>query len=223
MADSFVLSVPFFSSSRLELRSSTYAFSPPRPSMAPHPISTLPTGHSSAGLWSCLRVRPLKLRFYPFLFILLETPPRLRLPVIVPAAWEMTRKGLILHASPQLCDRNLCSRWHPRSPSSFPPARPQLLGSPERGQLHVQLGYPLVRDVVSTGPDTTDNVTIRFMTDNAGPWFLHCHIDFHLELGLAIVFAEDTDTIANSVHPSAWDTLCPTYDALTSPQLGGQR
>ncbi|KAJ6467724.1 laccase [Mycena sanguinolenta] len=82
---------------------------------------------------------------------------------------------------------------------------------------------PVVRDVVSTGPDTTDNVTIRFMTDNAGPWFLHCHIDFHLELGLAIVFAEDTDTIANSVQPSAWDTLCPTYDALTSSQLGGDR
>ncbi|KAJ7601795.1 laccase [Mycena polygramma] len=80
---------------------------------------------------------------------------------------------------------------------------------------------PVVRDVVSTGPATTDNTTIRFVTDNAGPWFLHCHIDFHLEIGLAIVFAEDTDTIANSVHPDAWDTLCPTYDALTPAQLGG--
>jgi iron transport multicopper oxidase len=26
-----------------------------------------------------------------------------------------------------------------------------------------------------------DNVTIRFQTDNPGPWFLHCHIDWHLE------------------------------------------
>ncbi|KAJ6474980.1 laccase 1 [Mycena sanguinolenta] len=82
---------------------------------------------------------------------------------------------------------------------------------------------PVVRDVVSTGSATTDNVTFRFMTDNAGPWFLHCHIDFHLEHGLAIVFAEDTDTIANSVQPSAWDKLCPIYDALTSSQLGGDR
>ncbi|KAJ6485373.1 yellow laccase [Mycena vitilis] len=80
---------------------------------------------------------------------------------------------------------------------------------------------PVVRDVVTTGADTTDNTTIRFQTDNAGPWFFHCHIDFHLEIGLAIVFAEDTDTVANSVQPDEWDTLCPTYDALTPAQLGG--
>ncbi|KAK7050577.1 multicopper oxidase/laccase [Favolaschia claudopus] len=80
---------------------------------------------------------------------------------------------------------------------------------------------PVIRDVVNTGSATSDNTTIRFVTDNAGPWFLHCHIDFHLGTGLAIVFAEDTETVANSVHPSAWDTLCPTYDALTPDQLGG--
>ncbi|KAJ7051214.1 laccase [Mycena amicta] len=78
---------------------------------------------------------------------------------------------------------------------------------------------PVVRDVVSTGAATSDNTTIRFVTDNAGPWILHCHIDFHLELGLAIVFAEDTATIAKSTHPTAWDSLCPTYDALSSDEL----
>ncbi|KAJ6621044.1 laccase [Mycena sp. CBHHK59/15] len=78
---------------------------------------------------------------------------------------------------------------------------------------------PVIRDVVSTGSATTDNTTIRFVTDNAGPWFLHCHIDFHLEIGLAIVFAEDTGTIANSTQTTAWDSLCPTYDALSSDEL----
>lgn len=39
---------------------------------------------------------------------------------------------------------------------------------------------PIVRDVVSIG-NTGDNVTIRFFTDNPGAWFLHCHIDWHLE------------------------------------------
>ncbi|KAJ7434461.1 laccase [Mycena latifolia] len=78
---------------------------------------------------------------------------------------------------------------------------------------------PVIRDVVSTGTATTDNTTIRFVTDNAGPWILHCHIDFHLELGLAIVFAEDTGTIANSVQTTQWDSLCPTYDALPSDEL----
>ncbi|KAH9968472.1 Cupredoxin [Lactifluus volemus] len=39
---------------------------------------------------------------------------------------------------------------------------------------------PVIRDVVSIGTGPTDNVTIRFFTDNPGPWFLHCHIDWHL-------------------------------------------
>jgi iron transport multicopper oxidase len=38
---------------------------------------------------------------------------------------------------------------------------------------------PVIRDVVSIG-NTGDNVTIRFFTDNPGPWFFHCHIDWHL-------------------------------------------
>ncbi|KAK1225832.1 laccase, multicopper oxidase, benzenediol:oxygen oxidorectuctase, partial [Marasmius sp. AFHP31] len=47
------------------------------------------------------------------------------------------------------------------------------------------------RDVVSLGA-ASDNVTIRFRTDNPGPWFMHCHIDWHLEAGFAAVFAERT-------------------------------
>ncbi|KAF7318712.1 Laccase A [Mycena chlorophos] len=80
---------------------------------------------------------------------------------------------------------------------------------------------PIFRDVVNTGSSTSDNTTIRFETNNEGPWILHCHIDFHLETGLAIVFAEGVDEIVDSVQPEAWSTLCPTYDKLTSAQLGG--
>ena len=81
---------------------------------------------------------------------------------------------------------------------------------------------PIWRDAVSTGrPENAtagtpgDNVTIRFETNNPGPWFLHCHIDFHLDAGFAVVFAEDIpDTqVANPV-PHAWSQLCPTYNAL---------
>jgi iron transport multicopper oxidase len=76
---------------------------------------------------------------------------------------------------------------------------------------------PVQRDVVSAGL-AGDNVTIRFKTDNAGPWILHCHIDWHLDLGLAVVFAEDVATVAQSNPPTAWDQLCPIYDALP-PQV----
>ncbi|KAI0714960.1 laccase [Earliella scabrosa] len=84
------------------------------------------------------------------------------------------------------------------------------------GSTEYNYDNPVWRDVVSTGtPQAGDNVTIRFRTDNPGPWFLHCHIDFHLEAGFAVVFAEDIpDTkLANPV-PQAWSDLCPIYDAL---------
>jgi iron transport multicopper oxidase len=75
---------------------------------------------------------------------------------------------------------------------------------------------PVRRDVVSTGI-TGDNVTIRFVTDNPGPWFLHCHIDWHLDAGLAIVFAEDTaDTSIHSPVTSEWEGLCPKYNSFLS-------
>ncbi|EMD32460.1 laccase [Gelatoporia subvermispora B] len=78
---------------------------------------------------------------------------------------------------------------------------------------------PVQRDTVSIGA-ASDNVTIRFTANNPGPWFLHCHIDWHLQAGFAIVFAEDTPDIAlaNPVPPE-WEQLCPTYDALSQDNL----
>ncbi|KAG6856915.1 hypothetical protein H0H87_012165 [Tephrocybe sp. NHM501043] len=78
--------------------------------------------------------------------------------------------------------------------------------------------YPLVRDTVPTGLD--GNITIiRFLTDNSGPWFFHCHIDWHIELGLAVVFAEDPEGTAEYIKPiprswylAPFYDLCPAYD-----------
>ncbi|KAG6854092.1 hypothetical protein C0991_010506 [Blastosporella zonata] len=72
---------------------------------------------------------------------------------------------------------------------------------------------PPRRDTIPTG--FFGNVTIvRFFTDNAGPWFLHCHIDWHIELGLAIIFAEDPEGTAahNRPIPPAFNELCPLYN-----------
>ncbi|KAF8259954.1 laccase [Lactarius quietus] len=75
---------------------------------------------------------------------------------------------------------------------------------------------PVIRDVVSVG-GTNDSVTIRFMTDNPGPWFLHCHIDWHLEKGFAVVFAEDVPDVKATVQPpQSWSDLCPTYDIFAN-------
>ncbi|KAG1888709.1 laccase [Suillus subluteus] len=81
---------------------------------------------------------------------------------------------------------------------------------------------PVRRDVVSAG-SLGQQMVIRWVTDNSGPWFLHCHIDWHLDVGFAVVMAESpSETIANmQTAPAAWDQLCPTFNALTPSQLGG--
>ncbi|VDB96280.1 unnamed protein product [Peniophora sp. CBMAI 1063] len=79
---------------------------------------------------------------------------------------------------------------------------------------------PIVRDVVAMGLEDGDDIRIRFRTNNPGPWFLHCHIDQHLEAGLAVVFAEDADDNAQAMSTSGqWDTLCPAYEAFLQKSL----
>ncbi|KAG6827450.1 hypothetical protein H0H92_011718 [Tricholoma furcatifolium] len=71
---------------------------------------------------------------------------------------------------------------------------------------------PIRRDVVGVGGSGT---IIRFRTDNAGPWFFHCHIFWHKFAGLATVMAVDPSTIREKVKPTkAWEALCPAYNAL---------
>ncbi|KAJ8592035.1 laccase [Rhizopogon salebrosus TDB-379] len=81
---------------------------------------------------------------------------------------------------------------------------------------------PVRRDVVSAGGQGQQMV-IRWTTDNSGPWFLHCHVDWHLDAGFAIVMAEspsDTSAHVNPV-PVDWDELCPIFKSLSPSQLGG--
>lgn len=115
---------------------------------------------------------------------------------------------------------------------SFPITNTGAIGAPHPFHLHghtfsvvrsagsdaYNYASPPRRDVVSTGT-VGDNVTIRFRTDNPGPWFLHCHIDPHAEAGLGVVLAVDTNTTSKFTTTDAWKDLCPTYDALGSEDL----
>lgn len=48
--------------------------------------------------------------------------------------------------------------------------------------------YPMVRDTVYVNAQS--NIVMRFKADNPGVWFFHCHIEWHLDQGLAIVLVE---------------------------------
>ncbi|QRW22763.1 Multicopper oxidase [Rhizoctonia solani] len=72
---------------------------------------------------------------------------------------------------------------------------------------------PPRRDVVGA---RDEGVRIRFRTDNPGPWFLHCHIDWHMDEGFAMVFAEAPEDIkkgSQSVRPNGqWKKLYTETD-----------
>jgi len=52
---------------------------------------------------------------------------------------------------------------------------------------------PSKRDVVTV--PANGYTVIRFLADNPGVWFFHCHIDFHLAAGMAATFIEAPDVL----------------------------
>lgn len=71
---------------------------------------------------------------------------------------------------------------------------------------------PVRRDTVTIGTQANaDNVTLRFVTNNPGPWFFHCHINWHLHHGFAIIMAEAPSAAAaqeSQDAPEYWWKLC---------------
>ncbi|KAK5962616.1 ferroxidase FET3 PWA37_005055 [Arxiozyma heterogenica] len=56
--------------------------------------------------------------------------------------------------------------------------------------------YPMARDTIFLRPQS--NFVIRFKANNPGVWIFHCHIEWHLLQGLAIVLVEDPLSIQAS-------------------------
>lgn len=67
-----------------------------------------------------------------------------------------------------------------------------------------RLHGPVKRDTYTVPPCNTDSdgncvdvgyVVLRFDTDNPGAWLMHCHIEWHLDTGLAMLFIEGEDEL----------------------------
>ncbi|KAL3240129.1 ferroxidase FET5 [Nakaseomyces bracarensis] len=48
--------------------------------------------------------------------------------------------------------------------------------------------HPVMRDTIVLEPN--GHAVLRFRADNPGVWIFHCHVDWHLEQGLAAIFVE---------------------------------
>ncbi|CAH2072233.1 unnamed protein product [Thlaspi arvense] len=55
---------------------------------------------------------------------------------------------------------------------------------------------------------------LRFVTDNPGVWFFHCHIEPHLGMGMGVVFAEGVDQILKMDIPDEALTCGSTMKLL---------
>jgi len=81
--------------------------------------------------------------------------------------------------------------------SSDPALNPPI----EEGQLN-----PIRRDTVQI--PSMHSATLRLVADNPGVWFFHCHIEWHLEAGLAVSFVEaplQAQKFAGNVPPVMYD------------------
>ncbi|GMF47615.1 unnamed protein product [Phytophthora fragariaefolia] len=77
----------------------------------------------------------------------------------------------------------------------------------QNGNINLKLSGAMTRDVYTVPPCDTDDsgactnhgyVVLRFTADNPGVWILHCHIDWHLDAGLAMVLVEGEDELQAS-------------------------
>ncbi|KAK6458763.1 multicopper oxidase [Scheffersomyces xylosifermentans] len=74
--------------------------------------------------------------------------------------------------------------------------------------------YPMIRDTVQVHPNGF--FVIRFKANNPGVWFFHCHVDWHLEQGLAITLIESPfeiqkQEIIQNHYDSCNRTNIPSY------------
>jgi iron transport multicopper oxidase len=67
---------------------------------------------------------------------------------------------------------------------------------------------PMRRDTWSLAPN--GYTVIRFVADNPGVWFLHCHMEWHMEAGLLMTLVEDPLAIQNGQPniPTQMQKIC---------------
>jgi iron transport multicopper oxidase len=67
--------------------------------------------------------------------------------------------------------------------------------------------FPMVRDTVEV--PSKGYVVLRFIADNPGVWFFHCHTEWHAVQGLGVVFIESPDYLLdNQELPNEFYQVC---------------
>lgn len=79
---------------------------------------------------------------------------------------------------------------------------------------------PSRRDTITIPP--TGRVVLQWRADNPGAWFFHCHIDWHLSSGLAVVMIEAPEKFqAQTTLPDQITDQCKWWNLPTSGNVVG--
>ncbi|KAF8315333.1 Cupredoxin [Clavulina sp. PMI_390] len=87
--------------------------------------------------------------------------------------------------------------------------------------LNESAANPMRRDTVMVPPG--GSATLRFRADNPGVWLMHCHIEWHLESGLAVVFIEAPEQAQSKLTlPQSLIDQCAAQNIATSGNVVGK-
>jgi len=81
---------------------------------------------------------------------------------------------------------------------------------------------PIRRDVFQI--PSGQSITLRVVADNPGAWIFHCHIEWHLEVGLAMQFIEAPLQVQQrNKIPQASFSNCKALHQLSSGNAAGHQ
>ncbi|PWN26507.1 putative Fer1-iron transport multicopper oxidase [Jaminaea rosea] len=70
--------------------------------------------------------------------------------------------------------------------------------NPPLNETALSLGNPMRRDTVTV--PSGGAAVLRFRSDNPGAWLMHCHIEFHLNAGLALIMIEAPEVVNSKLQ-----------------------
>jgi L-ascorbate oxidase len=79
------------------------------------------------------------------------------------------------------------------------------------GKLKRNLERPPLKDTIAV-PEG-GYLILRFVADNPGVWLVHCHLDFHSEVGMGFLLRVGTDSDLPK-KPKGWQTCGSYFDTM---------
>jgi iron transport multicopper oxidase len=78
---------------------------------------------------------------------------------------------------------------------------------------------PMRRDTIAVNPGSY--AVIRFVADNPGVWLFHCHIEWHVVMGLTATIIEAPEDLAGLTIPEDSQAACAAQNIPTAGNAAG--